>query len=144
MLYNNWPIFQFLSSSASQCNNALGMESGEIRDNQITAYKTDVGNGYKARLNNPDGDYWSAGSGSSVSELGSIQVDLGSPMSVTQVATQVEEVNGRHSIDFHVSYKMQQIDDWEPIKMGDGQNHVSEQNSTNVSVWIMQVLKCGI
>ena len=131
MPYNNWIIFQFLSSSASQCNNALGMESGQIGDRQITA-TTDEGNVYKARLNRVE--YWSAGSGSSVNDLGSIGVDLLSPMFVTQAATQVEEVNGYHSIMFHVFYKMQQNDNWERIIGEYGKDYVSEQNSTDASM----------
>ena len=105
------------------------MESGQIRDNQITAYGSDQGNEYKARLNNNlDGDYWNAGMGSSVNDLGYITVDLRSVMYVTKVATQAEEVNGRHSIRFHVYYKVQLTDNWELIRRLDGGNYVSEQN----------------
>ena len=122
------------------------MESGQIRDNQIIAYRygesdeersnesCEIGedsdeesykksNEYKARLNNPSGDYWSAGCGSSY-----ITVDLRNAMYVTKVATQVQEVDGKHSIRFRVEHKMRPSDNWEPIRGGDGHIYVSEQN----------------
>ena len=73
-------------------------------------------------------------SGSSVRDLGSIQVDLLRPMFVTKVATQVEEVNGYHSIKFLVHYKMQLNDNWERIIGEYGKDYVSEQNSTDASM----------
>ena len=98
------------------------MESGEIKDKQISATK-DEGNVDKARLNR--GEYWSAGSGSKVSDLGRIQVDLREITIVTRMATQVEEVNGEYSIDFRVEYS---TDDntWEAILQSEnGTNKVS-------------------
>ena len=104
------------------------MENGDITNNQITAYRNDQGNEYKARLNNRDGDYWDARSGSNINDLGFITVDLRNPMYVTKVATQVKEVNGIHIIEFNVFYKMQENDNWGAILAPGGSIYVSEQN----------------
>ena len=77
------------------------MESGAIANDQISA-TNDEGNVNNARLNR--GEFWSAGSGSTVEELGWIQVDLRQVKIVTGLATQVEEVNGEYSIDLCVEY----------------------------------------
>ena len=69
------------------------MESGDIKDNQITLYNKDgnkESDKYKDRLNNGE-DYWDAGSGETAAEFGFIQVDLLKEIFVAEVVTQVKD-----------------------------------------------------
>ena len=102
------------------------MQNRQIQKSQISA-STDDGNINKARLRpRPSGKYWSAGSGSSESDLGWIQVDLRELMLVTGLATQVEDVNGRYSIRFRVWYRTDNRK-WENVRnIDNGGVHVSE------------------
>ena len=80
------------------------MESGAIKDDQLDP-STDEGNRYKARLNT-EGEYWDAGSGDSISDLGQITVDLLQEMTITRVATRVKENNGVYSMGFKVKHSI--------------------------------------
>ena len=80
------------------------MASGTIEDDQLDP-STDEGNRYKARLNT-DGEYWDAGSGDSISDLGQITVDLLQVMTITRVATRVKENNGVYSMGLKVKHSI--------------------------------------
>ena len=95
------------------------MESGQIRTDQITSYGGDVGNEYKARLNNAGDDYWSTGSGDTTADLGYIQVDLLKEKFVTQVATQVKNGGLRFLV-----YKIGRNGNPQTIRTENGNDHV--------------------
>ena len=96
------------------------MQSGQIRDNQITATPKIEGDEDKARLNNIGDDYWSTESSNRWQDLGYIQVDLLEAMFVTQVETQVKD--GR--MKFWVFHKTKKNDDFEAIRTENGNKHV--------------------
>ncbi|KAK3585721.1 hypothetical protein CHS0354_020289 [Potamilus streckersoni] len=76
---------QGLPVSVGSCNTSLGMESGYIQDSAITA--SDIHQGYAAsaaRLNNKSGWYTSE----KAQSQDWLQIDLGLPKYVSQVATQ--------------------------------------------------------
>ena len=102
------------------------MQGRQIENSQISA-STDEGNINKARLRQGlSGRYWSAGSGSSESNLGWIQVDLRELMLVTGLATQAEDVNGQYSIRFRVWYRTDRKI-WKDVRnIDDSDVHVSE------------------
>ena len=91
------------------CNKALGMESGEIKDSQITAsnwlYKSKHYSPVNARLNSdtPSGGWCSAGILENDDQY--IQIDLLKNTKLTGIATQGRSKNSEYIEKFQLMYQ---------------------------------------
>ncbi|XP_071959840.1 lactadherin-like [Antedon mediterranea] len=106
----DWPSLRIeLYRCAESCNTALGIESGAISDNQMTADSSlNYFQPYKGRLHGRS--CWASATGNPKNHW--IQVDLGNITKVTKVATQ-GNTNKKYVEEYRVKYSTNGTTFWE-------------------------------